>query len=77
MSPEKSGVIGWGLVAGTVFVADRYLPESMTHAFHRGMENPVSRPFVLGALAVTAAHLLDVIPRQYDPFYLTIDRKPM
>jgi hypothetical protein len=53
-----------------VFLFDKLAEESLTHAFQRGIHNSQSRPFVLGALAVTACHLLDVIPERYDPFNL-------
>ena len=74
ISPERSGGIGWLGIATGVVAWDIMAPESLTHAFHRGMENPRTRPLVLGALAITAAHLLEVIPRQYDPFYIFIDK---
>jgi hypothetical protein len=70
----RSGALGWALVAAGVAVWDIHAKESLSHAFQRGMDNPLSRPLVLGALAITAAHLVQVLPRQLDPFYATIDR---
>lgn len=68
-----AGSIGWLAIAGFVAVFDLLSSESLSHAFTRGMQNEYSRPLVLGGMAVTALHLLDVIPHQYDPFYATID----
>lgn len=67
---SKVGSVGWALLVGGVFLFDKLAEESLTHAFQRGIHNSQSRPFVLGALAVTACHLLDVIPERYDPFNL-------
>lgn len=75
---EKSGTYGWAMVLGAAALWDMVAPESLSHAFKRGMEkNKLSRALTIGSLAVTSAHLLGVIPRKYDPFYLTIDRTPV
>lgn len=70
------GSVGWALLAGGVFLWDKLAEESLTHAFQRGIHNSQSRAFCVGALAVTAAHLLDVIPHKVDPFYLFIEPGP-
>jgi hypothetical protein len=65
------GSVGWALLAGGVFLWDKLAEESLSHAYKRGIHNSLSRPFCLGALAVTAAHLLDVIPHEpveFDPY---------
>lgn len=72
-----SGTYGWAAIGLFVLAFDYLSEESLTHAFHRGIENPRSRAFVLGTLAVTSLHLLDLIPHspvELDPFYLLIDR---
>jgi hypothetical protein len=74
MERERAGTIGWACIGAFVLAWDILAPESLTHAFSRGVENPHTRPFVLGALAVTAAHLVDAIPHRYDPFYAVINR---
>lgn len=66
---SNQGSVGWALLVGGVFLFDKLSEESLSHAFQRGLHNSFSRPFCLGALAVTACHLLDVIPHEYDPFY--------
>lgn len=70
----KFGSVSWALLAGGVFLLDKLGEESLSHAFQRGLHNSHSRPFILGALAVTSMHLLDVIPHEIDPFYKLIDR---
>jgi len=61
------GSWGWLGLAASVVVFDVFSEESLSHAFTRGMENKYSRPIVLGVLAVTAAHLLDLMPENIDP----------
>lgn len=77
MAPERSGTLGWAALAAGVAAWDLLAPETLTAAFKRGTENVHTRPFVVGALGVTALHLLGVLPRQIDPFYLTIDHTPL
>jgi len=68
-SPEsRAGTIGWiGLGAG-VLAFDVLAPETLTSAYGRYLERPVSRIIAVGALAVTAAHLVGALPNQVDPF---------
>ena len=73
MNKEHAGSYGWAGIGLGVITFDLLAPESLSHAFQRGMDSKY-RPVMLGALAITAAHLLDIIPDQYDPFHLTIDR---
>lgn len=76
MNPEKSGVYGWAAIAGFVVAWDVLAPESLSHAFERAREseNPLVRIAAIGGLAITAAHLMGAISRDYDPFYLLVDR---
>jgi hypothetical protein len=68
---SHAGIYGWlGLAAG-VAAFDALAPETMSSAFNRGMQNPYSRYLVLGAWAITTAHLLQLIPHEpveLDPF---------
>lgn len=70
------GSIGWALLAGGVFLFDTLSEETLSHAFQRGLDNAYSRPFCVGALAVTACHLLDLIPPSVDPYYRLFERDP-
>jgi hypothetical protein len=68
------GTLGWGLLAAGVLAWDVLAEESLTHAFERGMDNPLTRPLVVAGLGATACHLLRVVPRTADPFYLIQDQ---
>lgn len=60
---------------GYIAAWDYSMPESLTHGFERARNHPVGRVLALGTLAVTSAHLLDLLPHQYDPFYLALELK--
>jgi len=70
MNHEKQGTLFWAGLAAYVALCDVFGKETLTHAFGRGLENPRTRPFVVGALGITALHLLKVIPVEADPFYV-------
>jgi hypothetical protein len=63
------GNIGWAVVGATVLAWDVAAPETLSAAFGRGLDNPRTRPLVIGGLAITGAHLMRVIPERYDPFH--------
>jgi hypothetical protein len=67
------GHLGWAALAGSVLAWDVVAPESLSHAFARGLENRYTRPLVIGAWAVTTAHLFRRLPEKADPFLLTIN----
>lgn len=66
-SPAKAAWIGLGV---GVSVYEMLCPEGQTlsEEVDRVLENPRVRYLVLGAIAVTAAHLANVLPEQVDPF---------
>ena len=66
------GQWGWLALGLSVTAWDALANETLTHAFHRTKENPTARILAVGALAYTAAHLLDIIPDRYD----ALDRLP-
>lgn len=70
-----AGTWGWAGIAVGVYLFDHYCEESLSHAFKRGMENPRSRPLVLGALAITASHLICALPERYDPFLRFVEHR--
>jgi hypothetical protein len=77
MTPERLGSSKWVAIAAGVAVADLLVPgESLSSAFRRARESehPAVRVAAIGGLALTAAHLLDLLPANADPFNL-IDRK--
>lgn len=42
--------------------------ETLTEGFREGMNTKLGRAALTGAVLVTAGHLLEVIPKNYDPF---------
>jgi len=73
MNHERQGTLFWAGLAAYVALCDVFGKETLTSAFARGVENPRTRPFVIGALGVTALHLLDAIPHEpieLDPFFM-------
>ena len=74
---SKAGMWGWAGLAAGVIAWDLLAPETLSHAFRRGVENPHTRALVLGGLAITAAHLVgNVIPEQLDPYHIAFERLP-
>lgn len=65
---NHAGTLGWAVLGAAVIAWDALAPETLSHAFARGMENRYARPAIIGAVAVTAAHLFDMLPSQVDPF---------
>lgn len=65
--PEsRAGNWGWaGLVAG-VIAWDVLAPETLSNAVDRYMEKPLGRLACLGVVALTGAHLLNIMPEEYD-----------
>lgn len=58
---------GWmGLTAG-VILWDALAPQTLSSAYDRYLEHPVKRIAAIGAVALTGAHLLNVLPPQLDP----------
>lgn len=72
MEREHNGTLGWCCIAGFVIAFDMFSEETLSHAVERGLENKYSRPWVLGALALTGAHLSGMLPEQVDPFKRTL-----
>lgn len=62
------GTAGWVALAAGVAAFDYYMPETLSHAVDRALERPRARYMAIGAVAVTAAHLLNLLPEQLDPF---------
>lgn len=66
-SPAKAAWIGLGV---GVSVYEMLCPDGQTlsEEVDRVLENPRVKYLALGAIAVTAAHLANVLPEQIDPF---------
>jgi hypothetical protein len=65
---SNTGRWGWLGIAVGVAAFDALSPETLSHSFQRA-----PRAVRLGAIAITAAHLLDALPRRVDPFYMAAD----
>jgi len=77
MSPERLGTGKWVAIGASVAALDLLVPgETLSSAFKRAHEheNPLVRAAAIGGLAVTAAHLLRVLPPAVDPYNL-IERR--
>lgn len=59
-----------GLAAG-VFAYDVLCPEgeTLSEGVDRALERPRARFATIGAIAITGAHLLNVIPEKIDPLH--------
>lgn len=68
-NPEShAGSYGWIAIAAGVAAFDYFSPETLSHAVDRALEHPVRRYAAIGAIAVTSAHLLNLLPERLDPF---------
>ena len=70
MERPKPATIAWiGLGIATA-VYEGWCPdgETLSEGFDRALENKNTRHIALGLLAVTAAHLANVLPEPIDPF---------
>lgn len=64
------GAAGWGCIAAFTVAFDVLAEQTLSDAYKnaREHENSLIRAATIGGLAVTAFHLLDVIPEKVDPF---------
>lgn len=67
------GVKKWAALAATVIALEVIGEETLTGACHRALDHKVGQYVVPFALGFTAAHLLRVIPREIDPYFLLAD----
>lgn len=64
-SSENTGLLGWAALVGGIAVFDALNSQTLSESFHKGMETK-ARPLLVGAVAVTALHLLR--PRALSPY---------
>lgn len=66
--PEShAGTYGWIALGAYVLAWDIVAPETLSGAVDRALDHPVGRIAAIGGVAIVGAHLLNVIPEQYDP----------
>lgn len=73
MEKARSAELGWALLIGSIAVYDCVAPETLSSGFRRGLE--AHRGLVIGAWALTSAHLFGLIPEELDPFKFLCNRK--
>lgn len=66
------GTLGWAVLIGGVILWDYFAPETLSGAVDRALEK--HRALTIGAIAVTGAHLLNILPEQADPIHLVAER---
>ena len=71
MERPRPSTVAWATLATGVALYDLYAPEgeTMSEAVDRALERPYLRYMAIGTVAVTAAHLLNVLPPQIDPIH--------
>lgn len=67
----RNGWIGLGLGVAAYEIA---CPkgETLSEGVDRALEQPLSRVLALGGIAITAAHLANVLPQKVDPFHYAL-----
>jgi hypothetical protein len=70
---RPSGVAWVGLGAG-ILLYDALCPpgETLSEAVDSALEHPVGKYAAIGAIAITGAHLLNVLPNRIDPLHITL-----
>ena len=63
--------VAWAALTVGVAFYEYCAPEGelMSQAVDRALEKPLGRYLALGAIAITAAHLANILPEQYDPIH--------
>ena len=75
MERPRPSTIAWGTLVGGVALYDILCPaeETMSEGVDRLLERPIGRFLALGAIAITATHLANVLPERIDPFHQLIN----
>ena len=70
MEAPKPATVAWAALASGIAVYEVMCPrgETLSEGVDRALERPYGRIAALGGIAVTAAHLANLIPQRYDPF---------
>lgn len=67
----RKGTTGWVALAAGVVAWDLTSDETLTHAFRRAREHPVSFAALIAGWTILTAHLFGVLPARVDPFIVT------
>lgn len=71
MERPRPSTVGWALLIGGVALWDFLCPEgeTLSEGVDHALEHPIGKYFALGGIAVTAAHLANVLPDNIDPIH--------
>ena len=74
MEWPRPAIVAWGVLIGGVALYDGLCPygETLSEEADRALERPVGKYLALGAIAITALHLSNIIPQQYDPIHAAL-----
>jgi hypothetical protein len=66
----RPSTVAWGVLGASVLAYDVLCPqgETLSEGVDRALEHNKFKYVAMGAVAVTAAHLLNYIPESIDPF---------
>jgi len=65
---------GWMAVGALIVSYEIACPdgETLSEGVDRALERPLGKVLALGGIAITAAHLANLIPEKYDPFHYAL-----
>lgn len=71
MERPRPASVAWGVLAAGVVAYDVLCPpgETLSEGVDRALERQRGKWLALGGIAITAAHLANMIPEQVDPFH--------
>lgn len=71
MEKPRPAAVAWSVLAAGVAAYDILCPpgETLSEGVDRALEMQRGKVFALGAIAITAAHLANVLPEKVDPFH--------
>ena len=71
MERPKPSTVAWGVLATGVAAYDVLCPqgETLSEGVDRALETRSGRVLAIGAVALTAAHLINLLPERVDPFH--------
>lgn len=77
MERPRPSTVAWGVLAAGVAVYDTLCPqgETLSEGVDRALEHDRGKVAALGMIALTAAHLANVLPQKVDPFHQLTKRK--
>ena len=71
MERPKPATIAWAATLGGIALYEWRCPEgeTLSEGVDRALENRKYKSIVIGGIAITALHLLNVLPNEVDPFH--------